>query len=410
MVKETGFYDILEVKPTATDAELKKSYRKLALKFHPDKNKEAGAAEKFKKISMAYEVLSDPKKRDLYDKGGEEAIKGGGSGGFDFHSPMDIFDIFFGGGGGRRGGGGNRGPRKGRDTIHQLKVPLQDLYNGSTRKLALQKDVICTKCEGRGGKEGSSQKCTNCRGTGMQVRIQQIGPGMVQQIQSVCGDCRGEGEVIDPRHRCKTCQGKKIVKERKILEVHIDKGMKDNQQIRFSGEGDQEPDIEPGDIVIVLDEQEHEVFKRRGNDLVMNMQLELVEALCGFQKTVTTLDKRVLVITNLPGDVIKHEAIKCVMGEGMPIYRDPFEKGRLIIQFGINFPPSGFLPPKSIEALEKVLPSRTEVLVPDGAEECSLQDFDPSSHSRHSHGRGTEAYDSDDEGHPGGQRVQCASQ
>lgn len=408
MVKETGFYDILDVKPTATDAELKKAYRKLALKFHPDKNKEQGAEEKFKQISMAYEVLVDPKKRELYDKGGEEALKGGGPG--DFHSPMDIFDLFF-GGGGRRGGGGRGGPRKGKDVIHQLKVPLEDMYNGSTRKLALQKNVICNKCEGRGGKEGAVQKCGNCRGTGMYVRIQALGPQMVQQIQSVCGDCRGEGQIIDPRHRCKNCQGKKIVKERKILEVHIDKGMKDNQQIRFSGEGDQDPDLEPGDIVIVLDEQEHERFRRRGNDLIMTMQLELVEALCGFQKTVTTLDNRVLVITSLPGEVVKHEAVKCVMGEGMPIYRDPFEKGRLIIQFGVSFPPNNFLPAKSLETLESVLPSREEVMIPDGAEECSLQDFDPSTHARHGYNRGgQEAYDSDDDQHAGGQRVQCASQ
>ncbi|CAL1533079.1 unnamed protein product [Lymnaea stagnalis] len=404
MVKETGYYDILEVKPTATDAELKKAYRKLALKYHPDKNPDAG--DKFKQISMAYEVLSDPKKREIYDKGGEEAIKGGASGGgFDFHSPMDIFDIFFGGGGGRRAA--QRGPRKGKDVIHQMKVSLEDLYQGTVRKLALQKNVICNKCEGRGGKEGSVQKCTNCRGTGMQVRIQQLGPGMVQQIQSVCGECRGEGEVIDPKHRCKTCSGKKIVKERKILEVHIDKGMRDNQQIRFSGEGDQEPDLEPGDIVIVLDEEEHERFRRRGHDLIMTMNLELVEALCGFQKTVQTLDARTLVITNLPGEVIKHQDVKCVMGEGMPVYRDPFEKGRLIIQFLVNFPEK--ISPSDIPTLETVLPPRQEIIIPDSAEECTLQNFDSS--QDHVHHRGShpgEAYDSDDE-HPGGQRVQCAS-
>ncbi|XP_059140032.1 dnaJ homolog subfamily A member 1-like [Physella acuta] len=404
MVKETGYYDILEVKPNATDAELKKAYRKLALKYHPDKNPDAG--DKFKQISMAYEVLSDPKRREIYDKGGEEAIKGGaGGGGFDFHSPMDIFDIFFGGGGRR---GAQRGPRKGKDVIHQLKVPLEDLYQGATRKLALQKNVICSKCEGRGGKEGSVQKCTNCRGTGMQVRIQQLGPGMVQQIQSVCGECRGEGEVIDPKHRCKNCNGKKIVKERKILEVHIDKGMRDNQQIRFSGEGDQEPDLEPGDIVIVLDEQENSTFKRRGNDLIMTMHIELVEALCGFQKTIQTMDARTLVITSLPGEVIKNEAVKCVMGEGMPVYRDPFEKGRLIIQFLVNFPPSGSLTPQAIETLEKVLPPRQEVIVPDGAEECALQDFDPTQDQSRYSSNHLEAYDSDDE-HQGGQRVQCAS-
>lgn len=403
MVKETAFYDLLGVTPKATESELKKAYRKLALKYHPDKNKDPGAEDQFKKIGMAYEVLADPKKREIYDKGGEEALKGGAQS--DFHSPMDIFDIFFGGGG--RGRGGRQGPRKGSDVIHQLKVSLDDLYNGTTRKLALQKSVICSKCEGRGGKEGSVQKCSSCRGSGMQVRIQQIGPGMVQQIQTVCGDCKGEGQVIDPKFRCKICNGKKIVKERKILEVHIDKGMKDNQQIRFSGEGDQEPETEPGDVVIVLDEQENKIFRRRGNDLIMTMNIELVEALCGFQKTVTTLDNRTLVITNLPGDVVKHGAIKCVTGEGMPVYRDPFEKGRLVIQFQVNFPSNNFAPAKSIEQLEAILPPKTEVIIPDDAEECVLADYDPEMHARQS--KHQEVYDSDEEGPPGGQRVQCAS-
>jgi len=407
MVKETAFYDLLGVQPKATEAELKKAYRKMALKYHPDKNKEPGAEQEFKKIGMAYEVLSDPKKRDVYDKGGEEALKGGGSG-MDFHSPMDIFDLFFGGGGGGRRG--PRGPRKGKDLIHQIKVPLEEMYNGSTRKLAVQKNVLCSKCDGKGGKEGAVVKCSSCRGTGMQVRIQQIGPGMVQQIQSVCPDCRGEGEVIDPKLRCKACTGKKIVKERKILEVHIDKGMKDDQQIRFSGEGDQEPDVETGDFVIVLDEQKHETFHRKGQDLFMTMNIELVEALCGFQKTITTLDKRTLVISNLPGEVVKHDDIKCVIGEGMPIYRDPFTKGRLVIQFHVNFPSNNFAPLKSIQQLETILPPKEEIIVPDDAEECVLVDFDPASHPRHHNGRGTEIYDSDDEGGQQGQGVQCASQ
>lgn len=401
MVKETAYYEILGVPPTATEIDLKKAYRKLALKYHPDKNPGAEAEEKFKQISQAYEVLSDPKKREIYDRGGEEAIKGGGSGsGFDFHSPMDIFDMFFGGGGQRR----QAGPRRGKDVVHQLKVSLEDMYNGTTRKLALQKNVICSKCEGRGGKEGAVLKCNNCRGTGMQVRIQQLGPGMVQQIQSMCHECRGEGEVIDPKLRCKTCNGAKIIKERKILEVHIDKGMKDGQQIRFSGEGDQEPGLEPGDIVIVLDEKEHPQFRRRGTDLITQKDLNLVEALCGFQKTIKTLDNRQLVITCLPGEVIPDKAVKCVMGEGMPVYRDPFEKGRLIIQFNVKFPEK--IDPSKIALLESCLPPREEEIIPDGAEPVDMVNFDPQSEPSRSNRN--EAYDSDDE-HPGGQRVQCAS-
>merc|ERR1719495_874646 len=159
---------------------------------------------------MAYEILSNPEKRRLYDQAGEQGIKEGGSGGGGFSSnPMDIFDMFFGGGDPFGRGGGRRGPRRTKNLVHQLSVSLEDMYNGTVRKLALQKNVICDSCDGVGGKAGAVQKCPNCRGTGMQVRIQQLGPGMMQQIQSMCHECNGNGERIDPKLRCKKCNGKK---------------------------------------------------------------------------------------------------------------------------------------------------------------------------------------------------------
>jgi len=386
MVKETAYYDELGVNPKATPEELKKAYRKMALKYHPDKNPED--PEKFKHISQAYEVLSNEEKRAVYDQGGEQALKegggGGGGSGFGFSSPMDIFDMFFGGGGGGRG----RRERRGKDVVHQMNVTLKELYNGGSRKLSLQKHIICPKCSGVGGKK-PPETCPACKGSGSQVRIQQLGPGMVSQMRTACGECRGQGERINSKDRCRQCEGKKVVQERKILEVNVDKGMSDGQKIMFSGEGDQEPNIEPGDIIIVLDEQEHPVFRRQDNDLLMKMNITLVEALCGFQKVITTLDDRKIVISCNPGEVIKHEDIKCVLGEGMPTYKDPFVKGRLIIVFEVEFPENLSL--DNIKVLEKILPPRPQVEIPEKAQECRLSRFDPNQRRQRMHGhRGSE--------------------
>ncbi|XP_037682520.1 dnaJ homolog subfamily A member 1-like [Choloepus didactylus] len=142
---------------------------------------------------------------------------------------------------------------------------------------------------------------------------------MVQKIQSLCMKCQGHGEQISPKERCKSCNGRKIVQEKKILEVHIDKGMKDGQKITFHGEGDQEPGLEPGDIIIVLDQKYHAIFAPL-EDLFMCMDIQLVEVLCGFQKSMSTLANQTIVVTSHPGQTVKHEVIKCVLNEGMTIY------------------------------------------------------------------------------------------
>ncbi|RWS21467.1 molecular chaperone-like protein [Leptotrombidium deliense] len=401
MVKETAYYDILEVKPNCSDSDLKKAYRKLALKYHPDKNPNEG--ERFKLISQAYEVLSNPDKRRIYDQHGEQGIKEGG-GGASFSSPMDMFEMFFGMGSRRQ----HQGPKRGKDVVYQMAVTLEQLYNGATKKLSIQKKVICEKCEGRGTKNPNQgpEKCTNCRGSGMQVRIEHLGPSIVQQIQTVCQECGGKGEKIAHKDRCKSCEGKKFTKEKKILEVHIDKGMEDGQKITFSGEGDMEPGLEqPGDIIVVLDEQSHETFKRaRNEDLAMSMEITLTEALCGFQKGVKTLDGRTLVVTSLPGEVVKHGAVKCVYNEGMPRWKNPFEKGKLIVQFLVKFPTT--VDPKIVSQLETILPPRPQISLPtgDSVEEVSLVDIDMDTYNRTSNTRNhhgfhydrREAHDEDD--------------
>ncbi|XP_049579281.1 dnaJ homolog subfamily A member 4 [Syngnathus scovelli] len=395
MVRETGYYDLLGVGPKASAEEIKKAYRKLALKYHPDKNPNEG--EKFKLISQAYDVLSDSKKRALYDQGGEQAIKEGGMGGGS--SPMDIFNMFFG------GGGRMQRERRGKNIVHQLSVSLEDMYNGCTRKLALQKNVICEKCEGYGGKKGTLEKCSSCKGRGVQIKVQQIGPGMIQQIQSMCGDCHGQGESFSSKDRCKTCNGHKVERKKKILEVHIDKGMRDGQKITFHGEGDQEPDLEPGDVIIVLDQKEHSLFKRSDDNLTMTMSIKLVEALCGFKKAINTLDDRTLIITSQPGEVIKNNDTKVIQNEGMPVYRSPYEKGQLFIQFQVEFPEKHWLPEHLMFQLERLLPPREDVLITDDTEEVELCEVDERTQQRN---YGREAYDEDEEGPRGG--VQCQTQ
>ncbi|XP_077379459.1 dnaJ homolog subfamily A member 1 [Festucalex cinctus] len=405
MVKETGFYDTLGVKPNATPDELKRAYRKLALKYHPDKNPTEG--ERFKQISQAYEVLSDAKKREIYDRGGEKAIKeggpGGGGGGGSFASPMDIFDLFF--GGGRR----MHRERKGKNIVHQISVTLEDLYNGATRKLSVQKNTICERCEGRGSRKGAAQMCMSCQGTGMQVRVHQLVPGMVQQVSTVCHGCQGQGQRISQKDRCKACAGRKILRQKKILEVHIDKGMRDGQKIVFHGEGDQEPGLEPGDIIIVLDLQEHPRFTRKGEDLTMSMELQLVEALCGFQKPVQTLDNRTLLVTSHPGELIKPGDTKCVCNEGMPMHRRPFEKGKLIIHFSVVFPKANFLPNNKLKELERYLPVKVDAEQPESMDDdlyiyADLEDCDLENRKRHRHHQHY-YMDEDDYASTGG--VQC---
>ncbi|XP_053665764.1 dnaJ homolog subfamily A member 4-like [Anopheles marshallii] len=366
MVYETAFYDILGVQPSCTPEELKKAYRKLALKYHPDKNPNEG--EKFKQISMAYEVLSDPEKKAIYDEGGEAAIKQGTGGGGGFHSPMDIFHMFFNG-----GFTGRKSERKSSNLIHTLAVTLEELYTGTKRKLALQKNVICETCEGIGGKRGASQKCAPCRGTGVITKVQKIAPGLVQQCEERCRNCRGLGETIDDKDRCKECNGRKTVRIRKLLEVEVVKGMMDEQRIVLKGEGDQEPDYRPGDIVLVLEEKPHPIFKRTGQDLLANVELQLSEALCGFRKVIKTLDGRDIVIQTYPGEVVKHCSTKCVMGEGMPLVNSPTEKGRLIIQFVVEFPDT--LPPEIVPEIRKCLPYPPPEPIPEDFEEVDLVDL-----------------------------------
>lgn len=226
-------------------------------------------------------------------------------------NPEDLFSQLFGGGGGGFFGGGggpggrSAGPRKGKDLVHRISVSLEDLYKGKTTKLALNKTVICTKCDGKGGKAGAVRQCGNCQGRGVKVMLRQLGP-MLQQIQQPCNECDGKGEVINAKDRCKTCQGKKVVQERKLLDVHVDKGMKNGQTITFQAAADESPGVVPGDVVIVIEEKPHETFRREGNDLFTDIELDLLSALAGGAFSIMHLDDHALRVTVHPGEITKH--------------------------------------------------------------------------------------------------------
>ncbi|PIA16648.1 chaperone regulator [Coemansia reversa NRRL 1564] len=412
MVYETRLYDVLGVAPTASPTDLRKAYRKLALIHHPDKVQGGPTAEsdaKFKEIGEAYEILSDEKKRQIYDARGMDAAKGnGGPGDVD---AQDIFSQFFGSGMFGNGGGRRQpsGPRRGRDMAHALKVSLEDLYKGKTSKLQVTKSVICSTCDDKGGKEGAVKQCSRCHGRGVETEIRQMGP-MVQQIQHECRTCGGEGEEIDPRHKCKKCNGKKVVSERKQLEVNIDRGMKDGQKVVFQGEADQAPGIIPGDIVIVVQEKEHPRFKRRGDDLHYEAEVDLLTALAGGNIHIQHLDDRVLNVSILPGEVIRPNEIKVIEGQGMPSYRH-HDPGNLFVKFSVRFPESNWTSEENIKKLEEILPAREPVpSIPKGfeEEEAVLSAID-SHHQRKMNG-GEDDMDEDYEEAQQGPGVQCAQQ
>jgi DnaJ homolog subfamily A member 2 len=251
--------------------------------------------------------LSDPQKRQIYDQYGEAGLEGGAGGGG--MAAEDLFAQFFGGGsfggglGGMFGGMQNRGPPKARTIHHTHKVSLEDVYRGKVSKLALQRSIICPKCEGRGGKEGAVKRCAGCDGHGMKTMMRQMGP-MIQRFQTVCPDCNGEGETIRDKDRCKACNGKKTTVDRKVLHVHVDRGVRSGTKVEFRGEGDQSPGVQAGDVVFEIEQKPHPRFTRKEDDLLYRCEIELVQALAGGTIYIEHLDERWLSVDIFPGEAI----------------------------------------------------------------------------------------------------------
>eukprot|EP01063_Lacrimia_lanifica_P017457 TRINITY_DN24541_c0_g1_i1.p1 TRINITY_DN24541_c0_g1~~TRINITY_DN24541_c0_g1_i1.p1 ORF type:complete len:422 (+),score=196.91 TRINITY_DN24541_c0_g1_i1:47-1312(+) len=374
MVAETEYYDCLSVATDADEKAIKRAYRKLAVKYHPDKNPGDAAAEaKFKEISHAYEVLSDSEKRSLYDKHGKKGLEEGGGmgGGMD---ASDIFSAFFGGGGGR----GRKGADKGKDIVHELPVSLEDFYNGKTRKIAATRDRFCESCKGTGvknGKEREAYKCLPCKGRGVKIAMREFAPGFVQQMQVECHECNQKGYKIPDDVICRECNGEQIVKDRKVLEVHIEKGMKSGDHITFEGEGNEEPGKKlPGNVIIVLGRKPHSFFQRRGRHLCIDQEITLNEALTGFTLPIEHLDGRKIEIRSRPGQVLDPQRLWVIDREGMPVKNTGgTEKGSLIITLTVKFPEK--LTPTQIKGLTEALGAPERVEKTAEHEECFLANY-----------------------------------
>lgn len=349
-------------------------------------------------------MLKDSEKREIYDQYGEEGLNGnmggmGGMGGF------DLFDMFT----GRASSASRpRGPVKAETVRHELPVTLEELYNGSVRKIRVTRTRVCKDCNGVGAtKKEAVKTCTRCNGQGAVNEMRQVAPGFMTQVRKACPQCSGEGKIMDKQFMCKSCNGKKVVSEKKTLDVHIDRGMHDKAKIVFEGEADEKPGVQAGDIVFVLAEKDHPVFSRDGANLIIQKKIKLSEALTGVEFVVEHLDKRKLLIKNKPGEVIRTDQVKQITGEGMPHHRNPYEKGNLYIKFDVEFPDR--VDAKLAESLMTLLPPKAKLEVNrEELEEVVLED---QTIDRSNRGPRREAYDDDeDEGHGEGQGISCASQ
>lgn len=415
MVKETEYYDLLGVATDAQENDIKRAYRRLALKYHPDKNPgDEAAAEKFKEVSAAYECLSDESKRKLYDQHGKKGLEEGGGGGH--HDASDIFSMFF-------GGGRRDGPPKPKDIIHELAVSLEDMYNGKTKKIAVSRDRLCGGCTGTGVKPGASKNsCGPCGGRGVQIKQQQVFPGMYQQVQVRCPTCKGNGSAVRPADVCTSCNGNCVVKDRKVLEIVIERGAKKGDHQRYEGEGDQNPDMKViGDVLIILAQKPHDLFHRVGTQLIVNHKVSLRDALCGFDLPIQHLDGRLINVQITAGQCIDPSFAWIVKREGMPAEKTGGTvRGDLIFHFEVEFPK--VLTTEQRAVLAEVLDAPSEFEVVAGGQKVALTEYVPKK-AQPNRGRYVQHDDDDDEDDEGprvhhmgggmgggGQGVQCQQQ
>lgn len=340
------YYEVLGVNKNATDDELKKAYRKMAIKYHPDRQQgksdaeKKEAEEKFKEAAEAYDVLSDPNKRARYDQFGfaGDQMGGGFGGGMSmddiFSHFGDIFGDFFGGGGGfsSRATGGNR-VKRGSDLRIRVKINLHDAAHGVEKKLKLPRLISCQHCHGTGAKDGTAlDTCPNCHGSGVEVRVQRTLLGNMQ-TQSTCQRCGGSGKII--KERCTHCGGQGLVRKEDIVAVNIPAGVAEGMTLRMGGKGNEAPGGGiPGDLLVVIEEERHPQLMRDGNDLVYNLMLDFPTAVFGGKVEVPTVDGHARVTIpagTQPGKVLR------LRGKGLPS-PDSYGTGDLLINVMVYVP------------------------------------------------------------------------
>ncbi|WP_066477369.1 MULTISPECIES: molecular chaperone DnaJ [unclassified Sphingomonas] len=333
MTTQIDYYELLECERGADDATIKSAYRKLAMKYHPDKNggcKESEA--KFKAVSEAYEVLKDPQKRAAYDRYGHAAFQnGGGAGGGaqDFGAFSDIFETMFGEfmGGGR---GGQRGPRRGADLRYDMEITLEEAFHGRERQITVDVSSACDACAGSGARPGTGVKtCSTCGGMG-KVRAQQ---GFFV-VERTCPGCHGQGQVIsDP---CTSCRGEGRVDKTKTLSVNVPPGVDEGTRIRLSGEGEAGArGAPPGDLYIFLHVARHELFEREGTTLHARAPISFTTAALGGEIALPGLDGQTIAVRVPPGTQSGREVRH--RGAGMPVLQGR-GRGDLVVHLEVEMP------------------------------------------------------------------------
>ncbi len=339
MAAQRDYYEVLGVPHDADTKAVKDAFRKLALKYHPDRNKEPGAEERFKEIAEAYAILSDPKKRAEYDARGHAGVAGFSPedlfGGIDFEDIFAGFGFDWGGGGlfdrlfGRRAG-----PRRGRDVEVHVVVPLEKVVTGGEETVRLDHPITCPTCQGSGAKPGSEpRRCAECGGTGRQVKSERKGGVALQRI-STCSACRGRGQVVDSP--CPECGGGGESLREESLAVKIPAGVEEGMALRVPGRGTpaREPGGSPGDLLVVVRSARDPRFERRGTDLWRNEGVELADAVLGAGLEVPTLDGEVAV--KLPPDT-QPDAVLRLRGKGLPEFGGG-RRGDLFLRIRVHLP------------------------------------------------------------------------